>query len=111
MSPAFSFTGGTEAGSNKVIFYALHHDNSLEIQGEFGHSEVWKSEDLGETWNQITDPVVTNNAAGIKPSYSMISCAEFDAGQAYLITNRYEEKSSSNNVYLLVWRTENRGCR
>jgi photosystem II stability/assembly factor-like uncharacterized protein len=96
MSPAFSFTGGTEAGSNKVIFYALHHDNSLEIQEEFGHSEVWKSEDLGETWNQITDPVVTNDAAGIKPSYSMISCAEFDASQAYLITNRYEGKNGKN---------------
>ena len=26
MAPAFSFTGGTEAKSEKVIFYALHHD-------------------------------------------------------------------------------------
>ncbi|MBK8883407.1 MAG: hypothetical protein IPN67_13770 [Bacteroidales bacterium] len=93
MSPSFSFTGGTDSGSGKVIFYALHHDSSLEIDGEFGHSEVWISEDLGDTWNQITDPVATNNAAGIKPSYSMIACAEFDAKQAYLITNRYEEKS------------------
>ena len=93
MSPAFSFTGGTEAGSNRVIFYALHHDPSQEIQGEFGHSEVWISEDLGDTWKQVADPVVTNNAAGIRPSFSMISCAECDAGQAYLITNRYEEKN------------------
>ena len=94
MSPAFSFTGGTEAGSGKVIFYALHHDISQEIDGEFGHSEVWISEDLGDTWKQITDQVVTNNTAGIKPSYSMISCAEFDASQAYLISNRYEEKTA-----------------
>ena len=97
MSPSFSFTGGTDAGNGKVIFYALHHDTSQEIQGEFGHSEVWISEDLGDTWKRITDPAVTNNRAGIKPSYSMIACAESDAGQAYLITNRYEEKSSNNN--------------
>jgi photosystem II stability/assembly factor-like uncharacterized protein len=94
MIPAFSFTGGIEKGTGKAIFYALHHDTSLEIQGEFGHSEVWKSDDLGTTWYQISDPVLTNIAAGIKPSYSMISCAEFDAGQAYLISNRYEEKSA-----------------
>ncbi len=96
MSPAFSFTAGTEKGTGKVIFYALHHDTSLEIRGEFGHTEVWKSEDLGNTWKRIMDNVVTNISAGIKPSYSMIACAESDASQAYLITNRYEEKISGN---------------
>lgn len=101
MSPAFSFTGGTEAKSKKVIFYALHHDTSQDIQGEFGHSEVWQSEDLGNTWKQILHPVVTNKIAGIKPSYSMISCAEFDAGQTYLICNRYEEKK--NNKGFIYW--------
>lgn len=98
MSPAFSFTAGTDANSSKIYFYALHHDTSLEIQSEFGYSEVWKSEDLGETWIQMTDPLITNNAAGIKPSYSMISCAEFNAGHAYLVSNRYEEKDSSNGL-------------
>jgi photosystem II stability/assembly factor-like uncharacterized protein len=93
MSPAFSFTAGTLTGTGKVIFYALHHDTSKEIRGEFGHSEVWMSEDLGDTWQNVKDPLVTNSEAGIKPSYSMIACAEFDAGKAYLITNRYEEKT------------------
>ena len=101
MSPAFSFTGGTAAKSQKVIFYALHHDTSQEIQEEFGHSEVWKSEDLGNSWKQILSPAVTNKITGIKPSYSMISCAEFDAGQAYLISNRYEEKK--NNKGFIYW--------
>ena len=95
MSPAFSFSGGTVAGNGKIIFYALHHDPSQEIRGEFGHSEVWISEDLGETWMPVTEPLVENSAAGIRPSFSMISCAEFDAGKAYLITNRYEEKNGS----------------
>jgi len=31
----------------------------------------------------------------------MISCAEFDAGQAYLISNRYEEKK--NNKGFIYW--------
>lgn len=99
MSPAFSFSGGIEAGSGKPIFYALHHDTTQPIQDEFGHSEVWISEDLGDTWKQVADPVVENTVTGIKPSYSMISCAEFDAGQAYLISNRYEEKSDKGFLY------------
>lgn len=101
MSPAFSFTAGNIAGSGQVIFYALHHDTTREIRGEFGHSEVWISLDIGDTWKRINDKVVTNSAAGIKPSYSMISCAEFDADRAYLITNRYEEKKS--NKGFIYW--------
>ncbi len=101
MSPAFSFTAGTEKGTGKVIFYALHHDTSLEISGELGHTEVWKSGDLGNSWERIINSVVTNSKAGIKPSFSMIGCAEFDAGHAYLITNRYEEMSSGKKI--LYW--------
>ncbi len=101
MSPAFSFTGGTESKSDKVIFYALHHDPNQSIQEEFGHSEVWISEDLGNSWKHILYPAVTNEIAGIKPSFSMISCAEFDARQAYLICNRYEEKTS--NKGMIYW--------
>lgn len=101
MSPAFSFTCGTEAKSNRMIFYALHHDPNETIQGEFGHSEVWLSEDNGDTWKRIFHPTITNDIVGINPSYSMISCAEFDARQAYLICNRYEEKK--NNKGLFYW--------
>jgi photosystem II stability/assembly factor-like uncharacterized protein len=99
MSPAFSFTGGVEAKGDKVIFYALHHDQSEEIQEEFGHSEVWCSEDIGNTWKQLLNPSITNKTSGIKPSYSMISCAEFDARKAYLICNRYEEKKNKGFIY------------
>lgn len=100
MSPAFSFTAGTVANNGSVIFYALHHDQQEEIQEEFGHSEVWKSTDLGVTWNRVQSPKVTNVASGTKPSYSMIACAEFDAGQAYLVSNRYEErKNESKTIY------------
>ena len=63
MSPAFSFTAGSVANTSKVIFYALHHDKSKEIQGEFGHTEVWTSEDLGVTWKRVNDPLVTNSSA------------------------------------------------
>jgi hypothetical protein len=99
MSPAFSFSAGVEHKGSKTLFYALHHDPAQAIQGEFGHSEVWISENLGDHWNRTMDPVVTNIRTGIKPSYSMISCAELDAGQAYLITNRYEEKVRKGLIY------------
>ena len=101
MSPAFSFTGGTKKNDGKVIFYALHHDPMEIIREEFGHSELWISEDQGDTWKRIMNPAITNEIAGIKPSYSMISCAEFDAGQAYLVCNRYEEKK--NNKDFIYW--------
>ena len=100
MSPAFSFTGGTEAKSGKTIFYALHHDPRENIQGEFGHSEVWRSEDNGGTWKRLLNPIITNGISNIKPSYSMISCAEFDAHKVYLICNRYEEmKENKKSIY------------
>ncbi|HTE31925.1 MAG TPA: hypothetical protein VK666_16200, partial [Chryseolinea sp.] len=81
------------------IFYALHHDPKEEIQEEFGHSEVWKSTDRGTTWIRLQSPAVTNAASGIKPSYSMIACAEFDAGRAYLVSNRYEEKKAGKMIF------------
>ena len=101
MSPAFSFTAGTEKNTGTVIFYALHHDAKEEIFEEFGHSEVWKSTDHGVTWKPVMSGMVTNKASGIKPSYSMIACAEFDAGEAYLVTNRYEEKKTGDKM--LYW--------
>ncbi len=101
MSPAFSFSAGTVAKGDKMIFYALHHDTNQVIDGEFGYSEVWFSEDQGETWKQLQDSVVTNQQSGIKPSYSMVSCAEYDAEQVYLVSNRYEEKTGSEKP--LYW--------
>ncbi len=99
MSPAFSFTGGIDSKTSNEVLYALHHDPNEEIDNEFGHSEVWTSIDKGNTWQQLTNTVVTNNTAGIKPSYSMIACAELDASQAYLVTNRYEEKKGKGFIY------------
>lgn len=101
MAPAFSFSSGTVANSDKMIFYALHHDANQVIDGEFGYSEVWFSDDQGETWKHLQNSVVTNEKSGIKPSYSMISCAEYDAEQVYLVSNRYEEKSGGEKP--LYW--------
>ena len=99
MSPAFSFTAGTLINSDKTVFYALHQDPTKEIQGEFGYTEVWSSEDMGVTWKPITDTTIVNNTSGIRPSYSMIACSELDAGQAYIVCNRYEEKKGSKTLY------------
>ncbi|MEO8766091.1 MAG: hypothetical protein ABI416_17445 [Ginsengibacter sp.] len=98
MSPVFSYSSGALSNNGKIVFYALHYDVKQEINGEFGYSEVWRSEDKGENWNRIMDTVITNHD-GIKPSYSMISCAEADAAQVYLVCNRYEEKKDSKLLY------------
>jgi photosystem II stability/assembly factor-like uncharacterized protein len=99
MSPAFSFSGGTSSKNGKTIFYALHHHTNEVIDGEFGHSQVWISDDKGSNWRQIKNPLVTNAVAGIKPSYARISCAAFDADKAYLISNRYQEKNDTGLIY------------
>ncbi|HUQ64632.1 MAG TPA: hypothetical protein VM101_00655, partial [Flavitalea sp.] len=99
MSPAFSYAAGTLKGSDKMIVYALHHDKNQPIEGEFGYSEIWTSDDQGKSWNRITDPTIMNAASKINPSYSMIACAETDAAQAYAVCNRYEDKTSTSLKY------------
>lgn len=99
MSPAFSFTGGTIKNSDKVILYALHNDQSKTIQEEFGYTELWTSLDKGTTWNQVDDEIINNEDFKLNPSYSMVSCSEFDAQHAYIVCNRYEEKSGTKSVH------------
>lgn len=99
MTPAFSFTGGMVKGDDQVILYALHHDQSKVIEEEFGYTELWTSLDHGATWKQIDNGVINNDRFKIKPSYSMVSCPEFDAQHAYVVSNRYEEKKDNKSVH------------
>ncbi|HEY9488918.1 MAG TPA: hypothetical protein VIQ51_11320, partial [Chryseosolibacter sp.] len=94
--PAFSFTGGKVSGSEVMRFFALH--NEVESHDEFGKTEVWISEDKGKTWKRTLNPVISNAQSGIKPSYSMIACAENDADHAYVVSNRYEEKKKEGGT-------------
>ncbi|HRQ18908.1 MAG TPA: hypothetical protein PL085_17670 [Agriterribacter sp.] len=96
---AFSFTAGTRKNTDSIVFYTIHHDPLLEINAEFGYSEIWMSEDLGSTWIQVTDTVITNSGSGVKPSFSMIKCAEQDAGNAYVVTNRYLQQTDTAQLY------------
>ncbi|MEJ0031657.1 MAG: hypothetical protein WDO15_15335 [Bacteroidota bacterium] len=93
MSPAFSFTAGTVKNTDNVILYALHQDQSKTVQEEFGYTELWTSNNNGATWTKVSDPTINNDVNKIKPSYSMVSCSEFDADHAYVVCNRYEETS------------------
>ncbi|HTN08955.1 hypothetical protein [Agriterribacter sp.] len=99
VSAAFSFTGGTTKNKEQVIFYALRYDPMQAIDNEFGHTELWLSKDMGDSWQQATNATVMNTTAGIKPSYSMIACAANDAGKAYLVRNRYEERKNGGMVF------------
>ena len=99
MKPAFSYAMGKIKNSDNLKIYALHHDTKQPIEGEFGYSEIWTSENGGQTWNRITDSTITNAASKINPSYSMIACAEADAAQVYVVCNRYEDKTTSQLKY------------
>jgi len=99
MVPAFSFTGGKVKDSEQVILYALHHDQSKTIEEEFGYTTLWTSLDNGATWKKIDNGIIDNDRFNITPSYSMISCPEFDAQHAYIVCNRYEEKTGNKSVH------------
>ena len=99
MAPAFSFTGGTVKDSEQVILYALHHDQSRAIEEEFGYTTLWTSLDNGTTWKKIANKIINNDRFKITPSYSMVSCPEFDAQHAYVVCNRYEEKTGDKSVH------------
>ena len=80
-----------------MLIYALHNDIRREMNAEFGYSEVWTSSDKGITWIKAEDSVTTNKG-GPQPSFSMISCAASDAGQAYLVANRYIDSNKNSPV-------------
>ena len=56
ISGGYSFNGGTRTESDRMIFYALHHSSDANARGD----EVWRSEDNGDTWKQMLDPVITD---------------------------------------------------
>ncbi len=99
VSPAFLYTAGTLKDSDKMISYIIRHDPKQPVEGEFGYSELWASDDNCKTWKQIQDTLITNASSGIKPSYSMIACSEADAAQVYAVCNRYEQKANGNLKY------------
>ena len=97
MRPAFSFAAGrTKDGDYR--FYALHNVDDDDPDDEFGNTRVWYSTDTKQ-WQQLAGDVLTNRSSGKRPSYSMIACAERDAAQAFLVTNRYEERRDGRDSY------------
>lgn len=98
MQPANSFTGGITGTDKRTFFYALHNNPDKTPGDEFENSELWIT-DNGYDWKKAVHPFITNEKAGIKPSFSMIACSEFHAEQAYLITNKYAEKNGKEFIY------------
>ncbi|WP_455637393.1 WD40/YVTN/BNR-like repeat-containing protein [Parabacteroides sp.] len=110
MSPACSFTAGTLKESNQIVFYAIHHTTPKDNPFAFTTSEVWISYDKGVHWSSVTDPVITSKTSGVKPCFTMISCAEQDASQAYVVSNMYQENVDGKKIYWYgVIKTENTG--
>ena len=100
MSPAVSFSAGVIKNTGNTIFYALHNSTEKENQFAFSATELWTSTDMGTSWQQSTDTLITNKSSGLKPSLAMVVCAELDAGNAYVVTNQYiEKRNDKDSVY------------
>ena len=98
MQSAFSFTAGVDAATGTTIFYALQNELENQSSGDSSPTTIWISKDLGTSWSQIQDPLITNPQV-IRPTYSRISVAENDAAIAYVVTSDYQEK----NPELVHW--------
>lgn len=94
ISGGYSFNGGTRTKSDKMIFYALHHSSDANARGD----EVWRSEDNGDTWKQMLDPVVTDAAFGTKPTLTLLGCSELEAENVYVMTTGYSEKKDDKTL-------------
>jgi len=90
--PAFSFSAGTVKNSDSVIFYALKNATINENEFAYTNTEIWRSYDLGKTWEPATDSVITNTGKGPKPSLVKVVCSENDAANAYVVCSNYDEK-------------------
>ena len=97
MQPAFSYTGGIIGENGETVFYALHNDESLRGHGGIAPTTVWVSRDLGSTWEQSKD-VVISNPENATPTYSTLSAAENDAANVYIVTSSYEEKKEGGSI-------------
>lgn len=98
MSPVFSVSAGLTK-SGQPVFYALHNKNDDDPDDEFGYTDLWTSRDEGASWKKLANAILLNN--GVTPSYSMIACAERDAEDAYIVANRYLEKTPTGDT--LYW--------
>lgn len=101
LTPAFSFTAGTLKNTDSLLIYVLHHCSNTVSQLEAENSEVWRSEDKGKTWKLLNDTLISKLKTGVKPGFSAIACAEYDAAHVWIICSRYEEKD--RNGVLKFW--------
>jgi len=99
MTPAESFSAGRLKNSAQMVFYAIHHTQPKDNTYAFTTSELWLSYDAGITWSPVNDPIVTSRQSGVKPCFTMVRCSEQDAGQAYVVTNMYQEPVDDKTIY------------
>jgi hypothetical protein len=101
MCRASHFSAGLLKTTKKPIFYAL---------GPNGDSAtVWVSTDEGRNWTHSSGSPLTGIPAGA--NLSTIKCSEYDAANAYVVTERVEVKSPHNppKVFYGVLRTSDAG--
>ena len=98
IAPLFSFAAGIKKNNDTVIFYALHQTMHNENKFPSNTVEILTSKNLGKTWQQLSHPLVLNKQLGMENGFSKITCAEYDADKAYVISNDYGEKKDGNKV-------------
>jgi len=97
MKSAFSFTGGEIKGESNALFYALHNDESLRVDGGVAPTTLWISRDAGNSWKQCQNSVLTN-VENESPTYSKLEASENDASNVYVVTSSYVEEKPDGTL-------------
>ena len=100
MQPSFSISGGKMDGRGKVVFYALHNDESLRRDGGVAPTTLWISMDSGKTWEQNHDPIISNDDYE-PPTYSKLAASENNASSVYVVTSNYQEERNDGTT--VIW--------
>ena len=98
MESAFSFSGGTLKDSEQTVFYALQNQLENKTLGAVSPTTVWRSRNLGFSWEVIKDPFIANKGVA-QPTYSRIATAENDAAHVYVVTSDYQESKGDSTVH------------
>jgi photosystem II stability/assembly factor-like uncharacterized protein len=86
-------SGGVNPKTGRMVFYISAVVR--QAQDRFA-STIWKSTDLGETWQQSLTGLQTWSP-GDPPAFSQVSTCASDARRAWLIVEKFPELDSSGN--------------
>ena len=89
---------------SKISAFALSYDNPKRAYVALANGEIYKTEDLGKTWEKIAK-ITPKNAPASNNNFNIVSIAEGDSGRVlYVATNHSIFKSENyGKTFKEIW--------